>query len=452
MMDRTERAQRQQLAQMGLAGSGLGAGQGPLPRLYSAPLTPPQLGLPLPLAPGPLPLPAAPTTCLQLHQQHNCQQPLFRPLYGQQQSSYQTASFCGRPQRQPEPLMVFSAPTASRSHLLFQADKCSLPLHFATPPQASEVPRGPSEPAPSRGSARRVPEPAGAGKFGAYLGQLVVASNVPLAYAILLVAFLTTVVAAASMIALLTLALTLTGYTAHPITEGTFGGSLAVGVVCASLALALVAASLLVWRRHCQAAYYYLDEPPDASRATSSPQLSETYDDTEYGSTGVGEWARHVQRLHADGDIGFAREFEQIQQANQQSAALTCEHSQLPENKHKNRYINIVAYDHSRVVLRAPLGGQKKLGHDYINANFIDVSTNQARAPALDPPPPGPRLTTCYILIADEHPQGYNKPRAYIGTQGPLVSTFEDHWRMIWEQRVVIIVMITNLQERGRVR
>ena len=179
---------------------------------------------------------------------------------------------------------------------------------------------------------------------------------------------------ATSIITILTVALTLTGYTAYPITENTFNSSLAIGVVCALLALGLVAVSLLIWRRHCQAAYYYLDEPQDASRATNSPQLSETYDNSEYGSIIVNDWAKHVQRLHADSDIGFSREFEQIQQANQKNSALTCDHSQLAENKHKNRYINIVAYDHTRVALRPPLGGQKKPGYDYINANFIDVS------------------------------------------------------------------------------
>ena len=49
-------------------------------------------------------------------------------------------------------------------------------------------------------------------------------------------------------------------------------------------------------------------------------------------------------------------------------------------------------------------------------------------------------------------PQGYHMRRAYIATQGPLPATFDDFWRMVWEQKTHTIVMLTQLVERGRVR
>ncbi|CAD5209068.1 unnamed protein product [Bursaphelenchus okinawaensis] len=146
----------------------------------------------------------------------------------------------------------------------------------------------------------------------------------------------------------------------------------------------------------------------------------------------MNEFRMRVESLKANGNDGFIKEFESIDTDQH----FTWENSNMEVNKPKNRYANVIAYDHSRVVLktvtRSATGGPRALGidgcydeeeepgSDYINANYIN---------------------------------GYSKKeKAYIATQGPLPETFADFWRMVWEQDSAIIVMLTKLEERSRIK
>ncbi|XP_031551961.1 receptor-type tyrosine-protein phosphatase kappa-like [Actinia tenebrosa] len=92
-----------------------------------------------------------------------------------------------------------------------------------------------------------------------------------------------------------------------------------------------------------------------------------------------------------------------------------CKMAKRPANKKKNRYKNIVAYDHSLVTLEPVNDDQDSC---YINASFI---------------------------------RGYDgAPAAYIATQGPLNNTLDDFWRMIWDHEISSIAMLTNLLELGK--
>lgn len=122
-----------------------------------------------------------------------------------------------------------------------------------------------------------------------------------------------------------------------------------------------------------------------------------------------------ILQMSANDDFAFSEEYECIEGPDAHKG-ITKNFSLSDANRMKNRYANILAYDYTRVALSRLPGDPNS---DYINANYID---------------------------------GYDTPRYYIAAQGPLPHTVIDFWRMIWEQSVTTVVMVTNLEEKSRVK
>ncbi|KAM9427192.1 receptor-type tyrosine-protein phosphatase mu-like [Salvelinus alpinus] len=125
----------------------------------------------------------------------------------------------------------------------------------------------------------------------------------------------------------------------------------------------------------------------------------------------VADLLQHITQMKCAEGYGFKEEYESFFEG--QSAPW--DSAKKDENRMKNRYGNIIAYDHSRVRLQ-PLEGEQN--SDYINANYVD---------------------------------GYHRPNHYIATQGPMQETVFDFWRMVWQENTAAIVMVTNLVEVGRI-
>ncbi|KAL1493162.1 hypothetical protein ABEB36_011272 [Hypothenemus hampei] len=116
---------------------------------------------------------------------------------------------------------------------------------------------------------------------------------------------------------------------------------------------------------------------------------------------------------HRDSDYGFQQEFELLPD---RFSDRTTRASDSKENVYKNRYPDIKAYDQTRVKLSQV---DSIAGSDYINANFV---------------------------------MGYKERKKFICAQGPMDTTVNEFWRMIWEQHLEMILMLTNLEEYSKTK
>ncbi|XP_044537801.1 receptor-type tyrosine-protein phosphatase eta [Gracilinanus agilis] len=126
----------------------------------------------------------------------------------------------------------------------------------------------------------------------------------------------------------------------------------------------------------------------------------------------VENFESYFKKQQADSNCGFAEEYEDLKLIGVNQPKFAAE---IPENRGKNRYNNVLPYDISRVKLSI----QTQVTDDYINANYMP---------------------------------GYYSKKDFIATQGPLPNTLKDFWRMVWEKNIYSIVMLTKCVEQGRTK
>ncbi|XP_072950641.1 protein-tyrosine-phosphatase PTP1 isoform X2 [Typha angustifolia] len=118
----------------------------------------------------------------------------------------------------------------------------------------------------------------------------------------------------------------------------------------------------------------------------------------------------------------ISREFDWLQamRLTKDEMARRCSVALEDVNLHKNRYIDVLPFDNTRVLLNSTRDN-KSFGNGYINASFVTTAST-------------------------------GKVSQFIATQGPLPQTFEDFWEMIIQNRCPVIVMLTLIDSPKMMR
>uniref|UniRef100_A0A8D9ETX6 protein-tyrosine-phosphatase n=1 Tax=Cacopsylla melanoneura TaxID=428564 RepID=A0A8D9ETX6_9HEMI len=122
----------------------------------------------------------------------------------------------------------------------------------------------------------------------------------------------------------------------------------------------------------------------------------------------------HCRLLLSNSCDNLRREFQLLNSLSVERAQPTHVAVQTC-NRAKNRYINVLPYDTTRVHLHR----ESTSDSDYINASFV---------------------------------KGFSGDHEYIAAQGPKPDTVADFWSMILQHRVAKIVMLCSFLEKGRVK
>eukprot|EP00731_Ephydatia_muelleri_P019044 Em0011g1084a len=128
----------------------------------------------------------------------------------------------------------------------------------------------------------------------------------------------------------------------------------------------------------------------------------------------LAKFGSYVAKSHEKNNTGFNNQYRSLESTTKRPSTVALS----SENKSLNRFANIVPYDENLIQL-SPMEGQQDCQRSYINSSYI---------------------------------AGYSEPKKFIATQGPLPSTIVDLWRLVWQEGVSTIVMVTNIKEDGKVK
>ena len=186
----------------------------------------------------------------------------------------------------------------------------------------------------------------------------------------------------------------------------------------------------------------------------------------------------------------LAEEFRAVQEDARQLEQPVSQVAVLPHNSSKNRYTDVLPNEASRVRLKGLISNHHHLHHqphhslhhgllhhqnhqnNHHHRKTLSLSTSpppSSTTSFIGSPPSSPTSsssslpslpsiassstlpTSDYINASYVYGVTSSAP-AYIACQAPLPNTFQDFWQMVWEHSSAVIVMLTNLVERDRVK